>query len=162
MSSPTDRISANEFVVKCRSVSSLPELKRLGEVNPIPGQANTYLMRLTRPVADARSGWKKLRKALGTSWQVLPVFLSDDDQPKYPVGTVQVRFSKPPSDAQLRSWLPAGLRVKSRNEYVPAQVELEPSKPDEEYLPDLLSKLRTTSGEEVTVWPDTLQQFRRS
>ena len=160
---PLDRISSSEFVIRSVDGVKLSKiLKPLGDLVGIPGQKDTFLIRLVAPASNPRVGWNQLRTVIGSHGQVLPVFLGEHEQPKYSVGTLQVRFPSPPSDDELYAWLPAGLRVKARNEYIPSQISLEPAEPTGQFLPDLIADLRQHNGDQVQVWPETLQLFRKT
>jgi len=161
----SQQISPLEYVVYFPSHEDIHEvrhrLEKLGTLYPVAGRAGTFIVRLSTPASSGRKGWEKVRDAVGTLGEVFPVFLDDRGAPTYPVGTVMVRFASPLSDAELEKWLPQGLRVKGRNEFVPAQVALVSDHPGQRYLPDVLSDLKNQNDYAVTVWPETLQAFRR-
>lgn len=160
------RISTKEFVVHLKPQSKQDEVRKriekLGSWSEIPGHADTYVVHVDAAFKSAREGWKTLCKAAGSAGEVLPVFVTAEGEPQYSVGTVHLRFPAPPSDEELKDLLPASVRVIERNEYVPAQIAVEPTNLRKQFLPDVLSELQQQSGAEVQVWPETLQAFRRA
>ena len=159
------QISSTDFVLRLlpsyKIETARQKLESLGTVEPVTGHSCLYLVHLAKAAASPRKGWQRIRQALGGNVEVTPVFLEPDQSPKFAAGTLQVRFPTPPTDAELQEWLPSGLRLKSRNQYVPSQVALEPDDPTEHYLPDLLAALEKQSDQDIKIWPETLQQFRR-
>ena len=160
------RISATDYVLrlpqKYAAATASRKLRSIGGMESLPGYSDLYVVHLAKPATDPRRGWQRIREALGGNVEVTPVFLDDDHAPRYAAGTLQVRFPSPLTDAALRQWLPRGLRLKYRNEYVEAQVALELENPTEQYLPDLLAALEKQSDQNIKIWPETLQQFRRA
>ena len=165
MKAKSHEISDSEFVVRLPSEltpqAAAGKLQGVASLEPLAGHPGLHIVSLASGAASPKKGWELLRKKLGGKVEVSPVFLDEDQTPRYAVGTFQVRFPSPPSDAELHEWLPQGLRVKGRNEYMPAQVALEPEDPARQYLPDLLAALQQHIAEGVTVWPETLQRYRR-
>ena len=130
MKARTHDISAAEFVVrlpKGLSPDSLAgKLRGFGTLESIAGQAGLHILRLAKAAPSPKEGWEMVCKKLGDKVEVSPVFFDEDKAPRYAAGTLQVRFPSPLGDAELHKWLPQGLRVKSRNEYMPAQVRWNP------------------------------------
>lgn len=164
--SSNQRISTKEFVVHLAAKAKASEVRKkveqVGSWYEVPGHADTYVVKADAAFASPREGWEKLCKAVGSHGEVLPVFITAEGESQYSVGTVHLRFATPPSDAELKDWLPAGVRVKERNEYVPQQIAVEAANPRQQFLPDMLTELQQQSGQEVQIWPETLQAFRRA
>jgi hypothetical protein len=160
------RISDSAFVIRAPGTTDIARLSQAlgaaGALEAIAGHPGLYLVTLSHAAKDARHGWELVRQQLGGEVEVFPVYIGEDELPRFSVGTLQVRFPSPPSDTELAQWLPQGLRIKGRNEYVPAQIALEPADPAGQFLPDLVAEVEKSSSQPVRVWPETLQQFRRS
>ena len=109
-----------------------------------------------------RAGWEMLRRKLGKTARILPAFIDEEQNLRYPEGTLKVRFATSVNDAELASKLPEGLLIKGRNEFVPSQVSLEPDDTVQKFFPDLIAEVEETIGPGDAVWPDTLQRYRRS
>src|SRR6188508_1517907 len=99
-----DHVSATEFVIRLVATNALQvlskKLKSLAQVEEVTGHPGLYIAHLAEPAANPRSGWEQIRSGLGKAAEVFPVFLDEDQQPRYNAGTMQVRFPKSISDAE--------------------------------------------------------------
>jgi hypothetical protein len=159
------KVSCQEFVIRSHANMPLSYLSKLldsfGAIVELPGHPGLFLAKLNKAAGSARQGWELIRSRLDNTCDVFPVFIDDDETLKYSTGTLQVRFSTSPTDRELEEWLPTGLRIASRNEYVPSQVAVESATNSKEFLPDVLASLERTSSKSVRIWPETIQQFKR-
>jgi hypothetical protein len=136
-------------------------LRSLARYEPVEGHPQLWLISLKSPTGSARAAWEKLRALLDAKIALSPVLLDDEKNLRLPTGTVIARFAKDPTDAELAEFSDElGLRIVERNKFVPRQVSFRPAKHDD-FLPELVDKVRRARPELVKVWADTLSQFRR-
>ncbi len=96
----------------------------------------------------------------GIAWAA-PV-TGDEGSDSYPTGEVSVRFDPSVDPSTIDSFVAKhSLELRSRNEFVPTQVTVVPSKPEGTWLPDLVESL---NAEPVVnrAWPNTLSSYRRA
>ena len=138
------------------------KLKGLGEVEELKGAENMFLLHLRQKTSDARSAWELVRERIGDEDIVYPVLLDEGGHNQYPTGEISVRFESPPTDAQLKRFAAShGLRLQSRNEFVPQQATFEPLKPGEQYIPELVEEIAGAKNTQLA-WANTLSRYERS
>jgi hypothetical protein len=160
-------VSPSKFVV---SIPHSPEarerrkqLDSLGTVEPIPGYPDRFLLHLSNPTDDPKTNWQIVRDALAEGVSVEPVFIDQSASPRYATGTVTVRFENAPSESELRRLESAcGVRVKTRNKYVPSQVTFQPAEPTSQFLPEIIDEIERSVPEAKSVWADTVSQYHRN
>lgn len=136
------------------------ELGQLGAVEELQG-SDLLLLRLNKEAASAKSAWERIRKKLGTGESVQPVLVDDSGTPQYPTGEISVRFRKPPTDAGLKKFARThGLRLGSRNEFVPQQAIFELAEAGEKYIPTVVKDVSGDEDVEVA-WANTLSRYER-
>ena len=92
--------------------------------------------------------------------QVDPVLLDEYGEAHYPTGEVTVRFKQPPTHEFLDRFAGVhGLEVRSRNQYVPAQVAFTITA--HRCLPELLEALAPDDNV-AAVWANTKSRYRRA
>lgn len=159
----TQKPSKDLFVVSAKHGREKVEklLKDLGEVEELQGSDNLLLVHLRKGTSAAKKAWESVRKKLGEEEVVHPVLVDESGHHQYPTGEINVRFQSAPSDAQLKRFAAShGMRLHSRNEYVPEQAIFEPLKAGEQYVPELVQEI---SGETniKQAWANTLSRFKR-
>lgn len=157
--------SAERFVVHVREKRTLDEVERLanklGTVEVLRGREDVLVIHLREPAAEPRAAWENVRRILGTEVAVDPVFVDDRGLPHYPTGRITIRFSHAPPDAELERFAEEhGLRVCTRNKFMPMQAVFQAREPERSYLPDLLRSLQNL-GTVKAAWADTLSEYRR-
>lgn len=137
------------------------KLEKLGEVEELKGSDNILLLHFSQKTSDAKAAWELIRQKLGEEEIVHPVLLDESGSQQYPTGEISVRFQSPPSDAQLKRFAAShGLRLHSRNEFMPQQAIFEPLKPGEQYVPELVKKIAGAKNVQLA-WANTLSRFER-
>jgi hypothetical protein len=137
------------------------KLKNLGEVEELKGSDNILLLHFRQKAPDAKAAWELIRKELGEGEIVHPVLLDERGHHQYPTGEISVRFQSTPSDAQLKRFATShGLRLRSRNEFMPQQAIFEPLKPGEKYIPELVQEIAVAKNIQLA-WANTLSRFER-
>jgi hypothetical protein len=143
------------------------KLKSLGSVEEVSADVRSWILKVRRAAADPRQAWTTLREQIAALLLPVtvfaePVLLDERGQPHLPTGEVAVRFLMPQTDAQLEDFAAGhGLRLRSRNAYVPEKAVFIPRDPSGTYLPDLVARLRAQVGVE-TAWACTLSRYRRA
>lgn len=155
--------SRGDFVLQARRDREVVrrELEPLGAVEELQG-SDLLLLRLNKAPASAKSAWERIRKMLGEGESVQPVLLDDSGLPQYPTGEISVRFRKPPSDASLKRFARAhGLRLSSRNEFVPQQAIFELAEAGGSYIPKVVKEVAGDESVELA-WANTLARYERT
>ncbi|MDQ3651339.1 MAG: hypothetical protein M3458_13905 [Acidobacteriota bacterium] len=138
------------------------KLEKLGEVEKLKGSDNILLLHLSQKTPDAKAAWELIRQKLGEEEIVHPVLLDDSGSPQYPTGEICVRFQSSPSDAQLKRFAAShGLRLHSRNEFMPQQAIFESLKPGEQYVTELVQEIAGEKNIQLA-WVNTLSRFDRA
>ena len=154
--------SSDTFLVRVAAGQEESATKRLAALGTVKdaGEAGLMLVQLSgSEPADAKAVWAKLQKQVGNA-EVDPVLLDETGEPHFPTGEVTVRFKEPPSDAFLSGFADKhGLKVRSRNEFVPAQVAFQVTR--RSYLPELIESLKPAENV-ASVWANTKSRYRRS
>jgi len=95
----------------------------------------------------------------GIAWAA-PV-IGEGGGDSYPTGEVSIRFDPSVDPATIDSFVAKhSLELRSRNEFVPTQITVAPSKPSETWLPDLVETLND-EPRVSRAWPNTLSAYRR-
>src|SRR5262245_52356026 len=94
-------VSPNEFVVRISTSADrdevLQKLRDLGSVEELPSYPDLAVLHVKgRAKQQAKKIWSKIQSSFKDAGEVLPVFRDDDQGPRYPVGTIMVRFPSPP------------------------------------------------------------------
>ena len=154
--------SADTFLVRVAAEQKESATKRLAAFGKVEdaGDAGGMVLRLGgRESADPKSVWAKLQEQAGKA-EVDPILFDETGEPHFPTGEVTVRFKESPSDAFLAGFAKRhGLKVRSRNAYVPAQVAFQVTK--RSYLPELIESLAPVENV-VSAWANTKSRYRRS
>lgn len=137
------------------------KLKELGAVEDLKGSDNILLLHFRQKTPDAKAAWELVRKRLGEKEIVHPVLLDESGYHQYPTGEISVRFQSTLSDAQLKRFAAShGLRLHSRNEFMPQQAIFEPLKPGKKYIPELVREIAGANNIQLA-WANTLSRFER-
>jgi hypothetical protein len=163
MKSKRTQTSTNEYILQLHDGTNkelLTQLKTLGTVAAIPAHPELLHLRLSSDERTTpKKRWATLKKALGASASVFPVFLDDKQMPRLPVGTIVIRFKETPTDADVDHLAEKHqLVVQKRNQYAPQQIAF--TAPDDAYLPEILGSIEEEANLEA-VWPETLSQYSR-
>jgi hypothetical protein len=154
--------SQDTFLVRTPPGKKSVTVKRLAAFGDVQeaGEAGGVLVKLSHPLAgDPKATWEKLQQEAHEA-QVDPVLFDESGAPHFPTGEITIRFGKRPSDTFLAKFAKQyGLKVRSRNEYVPAQVAFEVT--SHSYLPELIESL-TPAESVASAWANTKSQYRRS
>lgn len=138
-------------------------LEKLGSIDMLPAAPNSFLLRLRIPSSNTRETWKTALQqihVIDANAAIAPVLLDPNGDARYPLGTIGVRFKEAPTDQDLSAFCTShGMVLKKKNRYVPTQMTLQPLDTDT-FLPDLLARFKQ-SAPQVSVWPETLSQYRR-
>jgi hypothetical protein len=155
--------SENLFVVHTKHdrETAYRKLKKLGEVEALKGSDDVLLVRFRQKIPDLKAAWELIRRELGDEAIVYSVLLDESGRHQYPTGEISVRFQSPPSDAQLKRFAAShGLRLHSRNEFIPQQAIFEPLKPGDRYIPELVQEIAGAKNIQLA-WANTLSRFER-
>ena len=155
--------SRDVFVLQARRGSDAVrrELEQLGKVEELGG-SDLLLLRLNREAASAKTAWERIRKRLNRDESVQPVLVDRSGSPQYPTGEISVRFRKAPTEAGLKKFARAhGLRLGSRNEFMPQQAIFELAEAAERYIPKVVKEV---SGDESVerAWANTIGRYERT
>jgi len=154
--------SSDTFLVRMAAGLKEPTAKRLSALGRLEdtGEDGDMVMRLSGgDSGNAKSVWKALQKKAGKA-EIDPVLFDETGKPHFPTGEVTIRFKERPTDAFLARFAKNhGLKVRSRNEYVPAQVAFQVAK--RSYLPELIEALIPAENV-VNAWANTKSRYRRS
>jgi hypothetical protein len=153
--------SKDTFLVRTagdRSEAASKRLASLGKIEPAES-AGGVIVRLNSTAADPKAAWENVKEKVGEI-EVDPILLDESGEPHYPTGEVTVRFKEPPTEAFLSNFAEKyGLKVRSRNKYVPAQVAFTVA--GQRYLPELVEQLKQADNA-VSAWANTLSRYRRA
>jgi hypothetical protein len=138
------------------------KLMELGEVEALKGSDGLMLMRSRQETPDAKAAWELLRRELGDEEIVYPVLLDESGHHLYPTGEISVRFQSAPTDAQLKRFATShGLRLQSRNEFMPQQAIFEQVDPGNRYIPDLVQEIADAKDVQFA-WANTLSRYEHA
>lgn len=154
--------SNNLFVVHAKQDRQKVQeaLRKFGEVEEVKGSNNLLLVHLPKEAADKKT-WRSIQKKLGKGEVVHPVLVDESGHLQYPTGEINVRFERNPSDAELKRFAAKhGLRLRSRNEYVPQQAIFEPIDAAERYVPELVQEISQEKNVQLA-WANTLSRYDR-
>lgn len=154
--------STDTFLVRTdagRRQSASTRLAALGTVERADDAGGVVIHLRGDPAGDPKAAWRKLQEEVD-DLEVDPVLLDQTGRPHFPTGEVTVRFKEPPTDAYLASFAEKhGLKVRSRNEYMPVQVAFQVA--GRRYLPEVLESL-APSDDVASAWANTRSSYRRS
>ena len=154
--------SPNCLVVKLggRSAETTTQLSALGNLEPLPG-SDRMVLEVQGAAVNAKDLWRRVLDAVERVAWAAPVVMDETGAPHYPTGEISIRFRRALTAQELETFTNAhGIRIRSRNEFVPQQVTVEPIEERERYLPEVVEQI---SAEEsgLAAWADTLSEFRR-
>ncbi|MEX2303504.1 MAG: hypothetical protein WD733_21360 [Bryobacterales bacterium] len=153
--------SSDTFLVRVSAGHEESAAKRLAALGTIQdaGDAGVVVQLNGSGASDPKSVWAELQKQVDDA-EVDPILLDETGVPHFPTGEVTVRFKHAPSDEFLSGFADKhGLKVRSRNEFVPAQVAFQVT--TRGYLPDLVESLRPAENV-ASAWANTKSYYRRS
>jgi hypothetical protein len=137
-------------------------LREIGEVETLKGSDNLMLMHTRRETSDAKAAWELIRSELEDEEVVYPVLIDEGGRHQYPTGEISVRFRSTPTDAQLERFAAShGLRLQSRNEFMPQQAIFEPVNPGDRYIPELVQEVADAKNVQLA-WANTLSRYEHA
>jgi hypothetical protein len=124
-----------------------------------PGLA---LLRLSEATEEPRKLWTELLGRCAAATWVAPVLRDTAGNELFPTGALVVRFRERPSAEALASFTTQhGLCLERRNEFIPEQVSLRPTRPRDVFLPELVESLARLP-EVVAAWAATISRYRHA
>jgi len=112
---------------------------------------------------SGRDAWREFAQVVEPEW-IAPVQADSRGQESYPTGELTVRFTSPPTEAQLRQIsAELDLRIVRRNDYVDTQVVFAPAGHvrRERYLPTMNAELAARPFV-ARSWLSTQSRYTRS
>jgi hypothetical protein len=150
MSAMGDAVEQDMFVVAGldeRAVRGVAEdAAELEFVRVLGAEGELSLVRYRGANRELLEQWTEVRVRVGDGATVVPVLRDADGSPKYPTGTVVVRFREAPSDEEMNE---LGRRYElvdvRRNEWQPKQVSFRASGGGV-FLPKLVAEIEEEKG----------------
>jgi hypothetical protein len=137
-------------------------LASLGEVRPLEGSRDLLLLSVPPGILSAESAWSRARELLGSTGTVQPVLIDELGEHHFPTGEISVRFHQSLAEKELSRFAKDhGLRLRSRNQFIPQQAIFHPVDVSRSYIPELVEKIAEDKDIKA-VWANTLTRFQRA